>query len=487
MTVAAELAAEIRRLYFAEHWKVGTISRQLVVHEDVVRRVTGLLSERRTPPPPQALVCGPYAAFIDETLAKYPTLRATRLHDMLKARGFAGSVRSLRLHVARVRPTGKIQAFLRIESLVGEQGQADWMHVGRVKVGAHERDLWCFVLVLAWSRAMFAELVFDLTSASLCRSLVRAGTALGGSPREWLFDNPKTVVLERAGAAVRYHPALVELASRMHVQPRLCGVRRPQSKGKVERANRYLRDRFFAGREITRLEDGNRELRAFIAEIAHPRPHPRFEHRTVAECLADEQKHLLPMPNPPPATDLVLPICADKTAFVQFDCNRYSVPWKLAGETLTLVANDLEVRVVDGELEVASHLRRWGKREVVESMEHRQGLTKQRHAVESKSRDLLRSQVPRIDALAEAWVLAGRNAGSCTARTVRLFELYGADVLSRAVDTLLARGTCDLGALAHVCEQLRRERQRPVPIDVQVPSHEKDRDVIPHDLEDYDD
>jgi len=486
VTVEAEQEAEIRRLFFAEHWKVGTIAAQLCVHEDVVRRVTGLSSERRVVPPRPHL-CEPFAAYIGETLAKYPTLRATRLFDMVKARGYAGGVRTLREYVASVRPEPSRKAFLRIESLMGEQGQADWMHVGRMKVGAHERDLWCFVLVLAWSRAMFAELVFDLTSASLCRSLVRASTALGGSPREWLFDNPKTVVLERSGAAIRYHPALLALAGKMHVQPRLCGVRRPESKGKVERANRYLHDRFFAGRDITRIDEGNRELRRFITEIAHARPHPRFEHRTVADCLAEEQPHLIPLPDPPPSTDLVLPIRADKTAFVQFDCNRYSVPWERAGATVSLVANDLEVRVVDGDTEIASHLRRWGKREVVEHFDHRIGLAEERRTVESKGRDLLRSLVPRIDELAAAWVAAGRNAGSCTGRAVRLFELYGPDLFSLAVDTLLDRGTSDLGALAHVCEQLRRARQRPVPIDVKLPSHTKDRDVIPHNLEDYDD
>lgn len=486
MTVAAEVAAEIRRLFFAEHWKVGTISTQLGVHEDVVRRVAGLLSEQRVRPL-RTHICGPYSAFIVETLTKYPTLRATRLHDMLKGRGFPGSVRTVREHVASVRPSPKSQAFLRIESLIGEQAQVDWAQVGRIKVGGQERDLWAFVLVLAWSRAMFAELVLDLTAASLCRSLVRASTALGGSPREWLFDNPKIVVLARAGDAIRFHPSLVELAGKMLVQTRLCGVRRPQSKGKVERSIRYLRDRFFDGREIVRLEDGNRDLRAFIAEIAHVRPHPRFEQRTVADCLAEEQTHLLPLPDPPPSTDVVLPVRVDKTAFVQFDCNRYSVPWVHADETLAIVANDLELRVLDGDRTVATHARRWGKREIVELLEHREGLVKARHAVESKSRDLLRSKVPRIDALAEAWVLAGRNVGSCTARTVRLFDLYGGEILSHAVDAVLARGTGDLGALAHVCEQLRRERQKPVPIDAHVPSHTKDRDVIPHDLEAYDD
>jgi transposase len=474
-------------LYFAEHWKVGTIAKQLGVHEDVVRRVTGLHSDKRVVPRAQEHVCGPYAAFIDETLAKYPTLRATRLYDMLKARGYPGSVRTLRVHVAKVRPQPKMQAFLRIESLIAEQAQVDWAHVGRVRVGDHSRDLWCFVLVLAWSRAMFAELVFDLTAASLCRSLVRAGEALGGSPREWLFDNPKTVVLERHGDAVRFHPQLVELAGRMNVQPRLCAVRRPQSKGKVERAIRYLRDRFFDGRDITRIEDGNRELRAFIEQIAHPRQHPRLEQRTVAECLEEERRHLLPLPNPLPATELVIPLRADKTAFVQFDRNRYSVPWERAGDTLTLVANDLEVRVVDGDKEVASHLRRWGKGEVVESRDHRQGLAKARRALETKGRDLLRAEVPRIDELAEEWVRIGRNVGSMTARALRLFELYGPELFNRAVDAVLARGIADLGALAHVCEQLRRARGQLPPVHMHLPSHAKDRDVIPHAMEDYDD
>jgi transposase len=486
VTAAAELAAEIRRLFFVEHWKVGTIGRQLCVHEDVVRRVTGLTSPRRVVPAPKAGLCEPYAAFIEETLAKYPTLRATRLFEMVRQRGYGGSVRTLREFVAGVRPTPKAKAYLSVETLVAEQAQVDWAHVGRIKVGETERDLWCFVLVLGWSRAMFAELVFDLTAASLCRSLVRAGVALGGLPRVWLFDNPKVVVLERHGDAVRFHPLLLELAGRLHVQPRLCGVRRPQSKGKVERSIRYLRDAFFAARQLTGLEDGNRQLRAFVADVAHRRPHPRFESRTVGDCLAEEQPRLMPLPSPLPETDLVTPVVVDKTAFVRFDRNRYSVPWDLAGRTLTLAASDLEVHVLDGDRVVADHLRRWERGATVEKQDHREGLLEHRRLVEFKGRDLLRESVPRIDELAEAWVNAGQNVGSNIARALRLWELY-ADLLPKAVDVLLARGTYDLGALALVCEQLRRERQRVVPIPVSVPSHGKDRDVVPHALESYDD
>ncbi len=488
MTVQAEVAAEIRRLHFAEHWPVGTISKQLSVHADVVRRVVGLFSSQRVVPPPTPRLCAPYSDFIAETLARYPRLRASRLFEMVKERGYCGSVRTLREHVAGVRPVPRREAFLRVESLIGEQAQVDWAHVGRIKVEGGVRSLWAFVLVLSWSRAMWAELVFDLTAVSLCRSLVRAATALGGCPRQWLFDNPKTVVLERHGEAVRFHPALVALAGRLHVQPRLCAVRRPQHKGKVERSIRTLRDGFFDGRTITELAQGNRELMDFIERVGHRRQHPRFSGRSVGECLAEERERLLPLPQPPPITDLVLPVRADKTAFVRFDCNHYSAPWLLAEKPLTLVADDIEVRIVDDDEEVASHRRRWGKGEFVEERAHREGLVEHRRAAgESKGRDLLSSTAPGFDALCARWVEAGRNVGNMTARTLKLLELYGAESFAAAVEEMLARGTHDIGALAHLCEQRRRARALPVPVEVKMPAHVNDREVVPHPLGSYDD
>src|SRR5207245_7265640 len=97
-----ELEAEIIRLHFAEHWRVGTIAAQLGVHPDVVRRVLGIGCARAAGVPPPRL-CDPYRDFIAETLARYPRLRSTRLHDMLRERGFKGAPRTLREYVAVVR------------------------------------------------------------------------------------------------------------------------------------------------------------------------------------------------------------------------------------------------------------------------------------------------------------------------------------------------------------------------------------------------
>ena len=281
-----DTCAEIVRLHFAEHWKVGTIAAQLGLHPDVVRRVLGI-GEVRVPGEPRATLLDPFRDFIRSTLASYPTLRATRLFDMLRGRGYLGSVRTLRNYVATVRPRKSRDVFLHTEPLIGEQAQIDWAYIGKLPVPGGERALWLFVIVLSYSRALWGEFVLDLSVHSLCRSLVRAARAFGGVTRQWLFDNPKTVVLERVGSAVRFHPALLALCADMRVQPRLCGVRQPQHKGRVERAIRYLRDRFLAGRTILSVSDGNQQLEHFLADIAHPRPHPVLAPRTVGDVFAE--------------------------------------------------------------------------------------------------------------------------------------------------------------------------------------------------------
>jgi transposase len=183
--------------------------------------------------------------------------------------------------------------YLRTEPLVGEQAQIDWAFAGKLAVSGGERALWLFVMVLSYSRALWGEFVVDLSVHSLCRSLVRAARAFGGVTRQWLFDNPKTVVLERNGDAVRFHPVLLELCAKMRVQPRLCAVGRPEHKGRVERAIRYLRDRFLAGRAIPSVAAGNVDLGRFTTDIALARPHPVLGPRTVGDVLNHERARLL--------------------------------------------------------------------------------------------------------------------------------------------------------------------------------------------------
>lgn len=486
MTVSKEVESEIRVLHFGEHWPVGTIASHLCVHADVVKRVVGLL-EPREPAAARPRLVDPVRQFIQETLALYPRLVSTRLFDMVKSRGYAGGVRTLREYVATVRPKPKNEAFLRLNPVIAEQGQVDWAHVGEIRVPGGARTLWIFVMSLPWSRAMWGEFVIDLTASSLARSLTRACAFFGGTPREWLFDNPKTVVLERHGDAARFHPLLLDLSGQYCARLKLCGVRKPNQKGNVERMNRFIRERFLAARVIHSVDQGNREFLTFLEEIAHARPHPTQQGRTVGDCFEEERGRLLPLPAAPVATDQIVSVRVDKTASCRFDTNLYSVPPEHVGKTITLAADDGEVRLLDGAALLARHRRNWGRRQLVEDPAHRQAIVDlKRGAQEAKGRDRLRVAVPSIDVLYERWVEVGRNLGSMTARTLKLLDLYGPEALGAAVAEVLKRGLHDPGALASLCEQRRRALNAPVALDIPLAPHVHDRDVIPHSLETYD-
>lgn len=487
MTVSTAVAAEIRRLFYAEHWKRGTIADQLGVHFDVVARVLGTFGPKAGTPRPDARVLEPYKPFIDETLARHPRLVATRIYDMLVGRGYAGSLTTLRRYVRAERPAPRNEVYLRLETLPGEQAQVDWAHVGTIAVPGGQRPLWAFVMLLAHSRAMWAELVLDLGVESLRRSLVRASAYFGGSPRRWLFDNPKCVVVERSGDAIRFHPTLVDLAAHLHVQPALCAPRRPTDKGKVERSIRYLKERFFAARAFHSIAHGNAQLLEFLATIAHERPHPRWPDRRVAEVFEEERPRLLSLPNPLPETDIVQPVAVDKTAFVRLDTNRYSVPTVFARRSLTLVADDQTLRLLDGPAEVARHPRSWGRHQTSELKEHRAALVEEKkRARDLKGRDRLRVEVPGIDVLLARWVDAGRNLGSMVASTITLLNAYGPAIMRDVIADMTARGIHDRGAMAILCEQRRKRCAGPAPIIVELGQHVVERDVIPHDLGGYD-
>ncbi|MBK8257372.1 MAG: IS21 family transposase [Polyangiaceae bacterium] len=486
MSCSPELKAEVLRLYLAEKWKRGTIAAQLGLSYGKVYRMLrshGIPVKKQKHPG----ALKKYSEFLSSTLAQYPTLRATRLYDMLKTRGYNGSLRTVRRAVKLHRPVAKSEVFVRVETLPGEQAQVDWAQVGRLKVDGTERPLWVFVMVLSYSRALWAELVLELDIHSLRRSLVRASHYFGGSPRQWLFDNPKTVTLQRSGSAVQFHPRLLDLAAQMFVQPRVCGVRKPHEKGKVERAIRFLKDRFFAARPLHSIAHGNTQLLSFFNEVADVRTHPYQREKTVADCFAEEKSTLLALPNPLPETGETVLLVVDKTASVHFDKNRYSVPPKHVGNTLTVVADDDVVRILDGAEQVACHTRCYGKHKRVEDPQHiAQILQTKERAQPLKGRELLCTHIPAMKALFTQWVEQGLNVGSMTSKTIRYLDLYGVATLKVVIDEMLRRKVTDIGALAILCEQYKKQRSAPS-LALPFGKHVVERDVVAHDLGGYDD
>ena len=139
---------------------------------------------------------------------------------MAHERGYRGSADHFRHLIACLRPRPKAEAFLRLRSLPGEQAQVDWGHFGHLAIGCARRPLMAFVMVLSYSRHIFLRFFLNARMENFLRGHVEAFEAWPGVPRVVLYDNLKSVVLERQGDAIRFHPTLFEFAAHYRYEPR---------------------------------------------------------------------------------------------------------------------------------------------------------------------------------------------------------------------------------------------------------------------------
>jgi len=139
MTLPAATRAEIRRLFHAEHFTMNAIAEALGVHHDTVRDVLQV-DRFRLGRPEGARRIEPYVPFVEKALETYPKLTATRVKKMIEARGYEGSVRSVRRLLKELRPR-YMRAYLPMTMIPGEQAQVDWAHFGQIPVENTRRKL----------------------------------------------------------------------------------------------------------------------------------------------------------------------------------------------------------------------------------------------------------------------------------------------------------------------------------------------------------
>lgn len=265
---------------------------------------------------------------------------------------------------------------------------------------------------------------------------------------------------------------------------------RPNEKGIVERMIQYIRGSFFEGRAFTDVEDLNAQLDEWIEQCAHRRPHPRDEDRRAVAVLLDaERERLLPLPAHPPSTHRMETLRSGKRPYLRFDTNDYSIPHTLVRQSLTLVADDVSVRVMNGEEVVATHPRSYAKRQVIENQAHIDPLVaEKKRAWELRGRDRLRALCPHANALLE--VIAARNepVRHCTAKLNQLLDLYGAKALDAAIAQALESGAPAVGSVAYLLDKEHRRSGQVPPLAVEMSGRVRDKDVlvVPHDMSAYD-
>ena len=489
MVTPPDIEAQILRHYHAEKWRIGTIAAQLHVHHAVVTRVLAQAGLPRHGRPPRPSKVDAYLPFIRQTLEKFPTLTASRLHAMVRERGYRGGPDHFRHLVACHRPRRPAEAYLRLRSLPGEQSQVDWAHFGHLEIGRARRPLMAFVMVLSHSRQIFLRFFLDARMENFLRGHVAAFQAFQGVPRVLLYDNLKSAVLERRGDAIRFHPTLLGFAGHYRYEPRPVAVARGNEKGRVERAIRYVRNSFFAARSFTNLDDLNAQAEAWCTGVAADRRCPAEPERTVREVFAEEVVHLMKLPdNPAPLLECV-EVRVGKTPYVRFDGNDYSVPHTHVQRTLTVLADPHNLRIVDGADVLACHRRSYDKGAQIEDAAHIQALVdRKRAARQHRATDRLTQAAPAAKDLLVRAAERGVNLGAITVGLQRLLDRYGAAELQAAILEALARDVPHSNAVRLALERRREQRGEAPPVAIAMPAHVQARDVPvrPHDLETYD-
>ena len=468
--ISTEQEARILRLFHAERWPVGTISREVGVHHTTVRRVLSQAGQE-----PLLIVrpsmADPYMPFIQEQLAKYPKLHASRLYHMVKARGYPGSEAHFRSIIARLRPKRPAEAYLRMRSLPGEQAQVDWACFPPITIGKAKRQLYAFVMVLSWSRAIFLRFYLGHAHTSFfLRGHHDAFEYFQGVPRDLLYDNLKSAVLERRGDAIRFNPKLMEFAGHYRYMPKPVNVARGNEKGRVERGIRYIRDSFYAGLEWKDLDDLNAQALVWCQGLALDRPCPEDRSMTVREALALERPKLLALPENSYPTEERVEAAVGKTPYVRFDLNDYSVPHIHAGKRVTVIAGPASVRILEGTSEIARHVRCYDRDRQIEEAAHVQELVDhKRQAREGRNMDRLLHAVPSSRELFERIAERGGNLGGATFKLLRLLDAFGAHELEIAVVEALKAEAPGLGAIQQVLDQRRHAATLPPPVSLPLP------------------
>lgn len=264
-------------------------------------------------------------------------LPAAVLFKEIRAMGYRGGLTLLQDFMRPLKRELIRRVTERFETLPGQQAQIDWGECGTIELGGERRKLYVFVMVLGYSRMMYARFTTSSKLPVLLTCLGRAFEALG-IPAEILVDNMKQAVDQHdvTTGTVRWNRHFLDFADHHGFLPVACPPYWPRVKGKVERGVGYLKRSFLEGRTFSDLEDLNRQLEAWLEGVANVRVHGTTGERPV-DRHARELHKLRPFAAVPRYDTRALEIRR-----VASDCHfsyggvRYSVPPEVAGTTVTL-------------------------------------------------------------------------------------------------------------------------------------------------------
>ena len=356
-----ELAARVLQLHQTEKLSI----RQIAAYCGLCRKtISRIIRDEGKDPSRYAVdtLVKPYWRLIESWYAEYPKLKAVQAFERLKALGFAGCCSTVERATRKLR-TKKLVMFHERVLLPAEEAQVDWM-ILTLPWGT----VYGFVYILAWSRFLVLRFYPRMTFEFFLDGHLEAFRECMGVAHAHRYDNLKSVVISRK-PVLRLNAQFVDFSRHYGFAIHPCTPYRPNEKGRVERVIRDIRS-FLYTRHPKDLADLNRLVDQW-QRIRNNTPHS-MTGRAPSDASFDEPLKKLPAIGYP--AKRVVVACVSKTGFVDVETNRYSVPSRYSGQSVTVAVYPEKIDVIVNSHPVASHRRSFAKKQTIEHPTHRTDL-----------------------------------------------------------------------------------------------------------------
>jgi transposase len=355
------LISQVRHLYEVEKLTLRQISQRLGIGR---KRLFRIIRGETLIQKPRERILKPYERLIEAWYEEFPQLKATQVYQRLRGYGFSGCYETVCIGTRRFRVRKK-ESYHELDFLPGECAQIDWLEV-RFPWGV----AYGFGMILAYSRYLYVRFYPRQSLEFFLEGHMEAFREMGGVAHQNWYDNLRSVVIKRS-PEIKLNAQFLDFARHFGFSIHLCNPYRANEKGRIERALRDLRD-WLRVNTFEDLKDLNHKVSLWRIE-RNKRIH-RATGKTPIEALKEEK--LKPLPAIPYRPYRVIPASVGKTAFVEFETNRYSVPSTYSETPCEILAYPDHLEILIKGKRVASHQRSFGRREKIEDPAHRERLLK---------------------------------------------------------------------------------------------------------------
>ncbi|NUZ07369.1 IS21 family transposase [Schlegelella koreensis] len=323
-------------------------------------------------------VLEPHQEWLAERLRRHRGNADVVRQDLQRELGIEVGLRTVQRAVVPLRRELRAEALatIRYETAPGQQLQIDFGSTS-VVIGEELQRVHLFVATLGYSRRCHVSVFLHERQSAWLQGLEAAFRHFDGLPVELLIDNAKALVQDHdvQTREVKFNDRFHAFCRYWGVVPRACAPYRARTKGKDERGVGYVKRNAIAGHRFESVEALHAHLQQWMRTVADIRLHGTTGEPPIVRFERDERTRLKPLPGKAPFLQVrELSRRVHNDACLELDTNRYSVPWRLIGESVTVIVAERCVRVLYAGQEVACHAQSALRRTTVIERGHLAGI-----------------------------------------------------------------------------------------------------------------